>query len=160
MSVSTLAILSGGDWRDYYGQWNPRVLPYIEPLETSDCHNPRWALVPALDDQIVGQSGKITNNFNLPPGSIIWGLMVYGGSAIQITDVGLGHKLYQQPASAGTVSNLGIVQGNMPSPFILPCPWPVTGDGLFTLELWGTTGDRIFVLLGVAEVKACQSEMP
>jgi hypothetical protein len=38
---------------------------------------------------------------------------------------------------------------------LLPCPWPVVGEGLFTLEAWGTPGANFVMVLKVAEVTDC-----
>lgn len=160
MSVSSLALDSS--WRDYFGAWNPAVEPFVSPLELSDCHGARLVLAPSLDiNTATMPGGKTTYSFHLVPGSVIWGLYVGDQSnVIQLTDVGIGHSLFQDPVNCACVSAHGGLSGNGQSFFILPRPWPVSGDGLFTLEVWKSlTGDPtqpFYMVLGVGEVTTCQ----
>lgn len=155
MSVSTLALDSS--WRDYVGMWNSFVEPQCAPLEESSCHASRFAVIPAIEQQIVPASGKINYNFQLPAGSLVWGfwLVLSPDFVIQLTAVDLGHKLFQEPAAAAQLITQGSDRGRYPSFTLLPCPLPVVGEGLFTLEAWGTPGDRFYMVLGVAEVTDC-----
>ncbi len=147
MSVTPLALSPA--WRDYWADWNAAVEVYAAPLALSTCHNPRYVMAPSLDEAVIGSDGKITFNFTIPAGSIIWGLLPSNCTTFQLTDVGLGHKLMQEPAVGDFMSTSGIDSANIPSGFILPTPWPVTGDGLFTLEIWGSVGNRVFLPLGL-----------
>jgi hypothetical protein len=75
--------------------------------------------------------------------------------------VNLGHKIFQEPVREQllTVQQTGlgstVVIGDFPSYILLPCPHPVVGDGLFMFEAWDTIGNRVQVILGVAEVYEC-----
>lgn len=150
-------------WRDYYGAWGPFVEPLLAPLELSKCHACRYALVPSVDQFIFPNQGKIEYNFHLVPGSLIWGLNTGGFfTTFQLTDVGVGHQLFQEPLLPETATVVGDnpllppqFRGNAPGYFMLPTPWPVVGDGLFRLEAWGTPGDWFFMLLAIAEVTSC-----
>jgi hypothetical protein len=162
MSVSSLALSSSG-WRDYFGMWNPFVEPWLAPLELSECHAPRLVVLPQIAYAMFSAAGKIEYNFHLVRGSIIWGLFapplaLNSGSdipTIQITDVNLQHQFFQEPIST---DQLAVTDGNdgfFPPFFLLPCPHPVVGDGLFSFEAWGTPGDTFVMLLGVGEVTPC-----
>jgi hypothetical protein len=156
MSVSTLA--QDASWRDYFGDWNSFVEPQMSPLEESLCHAPRFATIPPLELQVVPAAGKITYNFHLVPGSVIWGLWPGVGNAfvMQLTDVNLGHKLCQEPEDGFFgLTTVGSTKGRFPSFTLLPTPWPVVGDGLFTLELWAPAQSQLWIILGVAEVTEC-----
>lgn len=157
MSLSTLALDSS--WVDYYASWNSFVEPLLAPLEDSDCHAPRLALVPDISKQIVPASGKITYNFHLLPGSFIVGFWLLPGvdGALQITDVNLGHKFFQEPANTLLLQTPGVAGALYPSFTLLPTPHPIVGDGLFTAEFWGTPGGRFYMVLLVAEVSDCQA---
>jgi hypothetical protein len=158
MSLSSLAL--DPSWRDYYGMWNPYVEPQFQAIEKSPCHAPRLALIPDILNQVVPPSGKIDYNFHLVPGSIIWGFwagqMSNPDMVIQITDVNLGHKFFQDPVTVKFLDTIGANAGRFPSYTLLPTPHPVTGDGLFTLEVWGDPDDVAALILGVAEVTDCQ----
>ncbi len=154
MSLSSLAL--DPCWRDYFGAWTPSVEPYLAPLADSLCHAPRLALVPDQSKLIVPASGKITYNFHLVPGSCIWGFwLLNGAGALQITDVDMGHKFFQEPASVSFLFTAGADWDRMVSYTALPAPHPVVGDGLFTMEYWDSPGALFFLLLGVAEVTKC-----
>lgn len=155
MSITTIALDSS--WRDYSGQWNPSAEVFCAALQNSQCHDPRWVVVPSLDEQIIPASGKITFNFHIPPGSILWGLLIRGGFTAQLTDVGLGHSLFQEPITLGVAGTTGQLQGNLESVFVLPCPWPITGEGLFTFEAWGDPGSRVAIYIGCAEAVQCKA---
>jgi hypothetical protein len=111
-------------------------------------------MIPSESEGIFGASGKITYNFHLVPGSLIWGLMTMDNT-VQLTDVGTGHALFQEPVGGFVAGVKGRQFGNIPSFFLLPTPWPVTGTGLWTLEAWGAEASRFVMLLGVAEVVDC-----
>lgn len=155
MSVSTLGLDSS--WRDYIGNWSSFVEPLMAPLEQSKCHAIRYALIPDILNQVIPVTGKIEYNFFLVPGSVIWGMWpAFGSQAFQLTDVSMGHEFFQEPMTSSLMAPTNANGGNsFPGFTLLPTPHPVVGDGLFTLEVWGTPGDPFFMLLGVAEVTNC-----
>lgn len=155
MALSTLSLFS--EWRDYYGDWSALVEPYVAALELSKCHAPRVALIPDVQHQLIPASGKIEYNFHLVAGSLIWGILPPADSTdvIQLTDVNMGHAFFQDPVTASFLVTPGPQFGRFPSYTLLPTPHPVVGEGLFTLEVWGTPGDTFFMLLGVGEVIDC-----
>jgi hypothetical protein len=152
-------------WRDYYGMWNPYVEPLFAPIEESICHAPRYALIPDVEHQLMPDGGKIEYNFHLVPGSLIVGFWVttstnYPGNsgnnfAIQLRDIELEHNFFQDPSDTDFLVTEGAQFGRFPSITLLPCPHPVAGDGLFSLEVWGTPGDTFVMVLLVAEVTDC-----
>jgi hypothetical protein len=110
---------------------------------------------------VIPPGGKQSYNFNLIAGSILWGIWAQpidtagGPTAIQLTDVGLGHRFFQEPIDPALLVSNGSELGRYPSYFLFPCPHPVTGDGLFTLDIWGAQGGLYWIVLGVAEVSDC-----
>jgi hypothetical protein len=157
MSVSSLALSIA--WRDYWGMWNPYVEPLVAPIELSECHAPRIAILPQLQQQTFDATGKIQYNFHLVPGSLIFGMMTNGDStvSVQITDIEMGHQFFQEPISADQICSLFVNEefAYMPNFMLLPTPHPVVGDGLFSFEAWGPVGTTFVMLLGVAEVTDC-----
>lgn len=158
MSVSSLGLFP--NWRDYWGMWNAMMEPYIAPLELSQCHAPRFAVLPQVAQQTIPASGKVEYNFRLEPGSIIWGLFPLntdtdfdGPVTVQLRDIGLGHDFFQSPISTDQLqaSDPG---SDFPC-YTLIAPHPVVGDGLFSFEMWGPVGTLYVMLLGVAEVTDC-----
>lgn len=160
MSVSSLAL--SPYWRDYWGMWNAFVEPYLAPLELSQCHAPRFCVLPQVAQQTIPASGKVQYNFRLQPGSIIWGLFplntstdFLGPVSVQLRDVELGHDFFQSPISTDQLQVKGDWAGvDFPS-YTPMLPHPVVGEGLFTFEMWGPVGTLFVMLLGVAEVTDC-----
>lgn len=155
-------------WRDYLNLWSPPANAQFAPIQDSSCYLPRLRMVPDTSSQTMPASGKIQYNFTVAPGSIMWAIWA-GPSAqlpftFQLTDVQINHRLFQEPAStqclpnAGNVAN-GLINSNLlPSSYnyaLLPTPWPIVGDGLLTVEIWGTPKLRYFLMLGFAEVNEC-----
>jgi hypothetical protein len=151
-------------WRDYWNLWGPPSNAQISPIADSKCYLPRMRMVPDTSTQIMSASGKIEYNFVVAPGSIMWAIWA-GPSAnlpftFQLTDVAIGHRLFQEPCSTQSLpnSNNAVSSGGQISAAnyaLLPTPWPVVGDGLFTCEIWGTPLSRYFLILGFAEVNEC-----
>jgi hypothetical protein len=153
MSVSSLGLDSS--WVDYSGVWNSYVEPQVAPLDQSPCHACRYALIPPVEQGLFPFSGKISYNFHLVPGSLIYGWWISGGTSLQLTNVDMGHKFFQEvdvPFDAGTY---GSDQARFPSFTLLPAPHPVVGDGFFSLEAWGVPTQRFVMILGVGEVTNC-----
>ncbi len=150
-------------WRDYWGQYNPPAAAQMQPLELANCYRPRLALLPDLAHQIIPQAGKAEYAFHLKPGSLVWGVILSAGAAhtLQLTDINLGHKFFQEPIAEALLTlqqtGLGstVVIGDFSNAILLPCPHPVVGDGLFMFEAWGVIGARVQVVLLVAEVYEC-----
>lgn len=157
MSLSTLGLDSS--WQDLYGSWNTFIEPLLAPLDGSDCHMPRYALIPDTTKQLVPVSGKITYNFHLVPGSFIAGFWLNPEitGSLQLTDVNLGHKFFQEPGNVTLMPTPGVDEALYPSFTLFPTPHPVVGDGLFTLEFWGQVASRFYMILLVAEVSDCQN---
>jgi hypothetical protein len=153
MARSSLALDSS--WVDYYGDWNALVEPLMAPIEDSTCHAPRYALIPDVNHQVVPSGGKIEFNFRLVPGSIIWGFLLKPGFTIQLRDIDLEHDFFQEPLVSDFLVTKGAQFGRFPSYTLLPCPHPVVGDALFSLEAWGTVGTTFQMILLVAEVTDC-----
>lgn len=151
-------------WRDYWGQYNPPAAAQMQPLELSNCYRPRIVLCPDNAHQIVPQSGKIEYAFSLKPGSLVWGMLLSASAsstALQLTDINMGHKFFQEPITENLLTLLAIggppltTIDDFPAYVLLPCPHPVVGDGLFMFEAWTTIGLRVQVCLLVAEVYEC-----
>ena len=150
-------------WREYWNLWSPPAVAQIAPLADSRCYAPRIRMVPDVNQQIMPTAGKIEFDFTLEPGSLIWCLWA-GPSAqldftFQLTQVELDHPLFEEPSSTRSLPNSVNAQssGNT-SPYnyaMLPTPWPVVGEGLFMVEIWGTAALRYFLMLGIAEVSEC-----
>lgn len=155
MSVSSLGLFAG--WVDYYGNWSSFVEPVLAPLELSKCHAPRLVLLPDVNSQVFPSSGKIEYNFQLIAGSLIYCLFPPNDNtvSVQLTDVGLHHAFFQEPARCDNLFTLTADQGDFPPGVLLPTAHPVTGDGLFTFEAWGTPGNTFVMCIGVAEVTEC-----
>lgn len=157
MSTSPLALLT--PWVDAWGDWDSYSEVFLEALEYAKCHACRLALVPSQDEQIIPDSGILHFNFSLVPGSLIVGLWVGQNPSsvvFQVKDVATQHEWFQEPIGMNLVQTVGFRDGRFPSVTLLPRAYPVVGEGLFELTMWGTPGQRYYLILLVAEVTGCQ----
>lgn len=155
-------------WRDYINLWSPPANAQFAPIQDSSCYLPRIRMIPDTTSQIMPASGKLQYNFTAVSGSIMWALWAGPFAQLpftfQLTAIDVNHKLFQEPCStqglpnSGNIAN-GLINTNLTlssyNYALLPTPWPVIGDGLFKLEIWGTPTLRYFVILGFAEVNEC-----
>lgn len=164
MSVSSLAL--SPTWRDYSGVWNSHVLPLVAPLEFSNCHMARLVALPSVENMVIPSSGKILYNFHLPVGSIIWGIqaldIAVGGlafkpTAIQLTDLSLDHKFFNEPIDPGLVQSLSFRFGLWDAFTPFAAPHPVVGEGAFSFEVWGPVAAFYWANLLVCEVVDCSN---
>lgn len=157
--MSRTSLATSESWKDYAGMWNPAVQAWIAPLGQSKCHAPRIVQCPPIQQSLTPALRKLEYNFRLVPGSVIFGVAASENDSftMQLTDVGLGHSLFQEPAGPDVFSIDGHQFGMLADFFLLPCPWPVTGEGMFTLEAWNNDDNpaRFIFQLLVAEVTEC-----
>lgn len=142
---------------DFWGNYTAGAIARMgDAIERKGCLYPRFAIVPGQGIQTISSSGKIAYNFRLTPGSLIWGIWPYSLAGLfNLTDLCLGHSLFQDPMSAGAMVTTGGSDGSAPSFTLLPAPWPVLGDGLFHLDVWGDPNSLAYFLLGVSEMPPC-----
>lgn len=156
MSTTPLALIPG--WVDAWGDWSSFAEVWAQAIEqTSKCHACRLALVPGTEGQIIPSSGKLNYNFTLVAGSLIVGAWVSPNpedTVLQITDVALQHKMFQEPIRMTKLQTVGAANGRFPSFTLLRNPYPVV-EGLFKAEFWGEPGDRVYLILLVGEVTSC-----
>ena len=147
-------------WRDYWNLWAPPANAQFAPIADSSCYLPRIRMVPDTATQIMPPSGKLQYNFTVAPGSLMWAIWAGPFAQLpftfQLTDIQIGHKLFQEPCSTLALPNAGnVVVGDAASApsaanyGLLPTPWPIVGDGLLTAELWGTPGIEVFPYTGI-----------
>ncbi len=156
MSVSPLALLT--PWVDGWGDWDSYSEVFLEAVEYAKCHACRLALVPSQDKQVIPDEGIIHFNFSLVPGSMIVGLWVDQNAdeaVVQIKDISTQHEFFQEPIGLNLLETVGFRDGRFPSVTLIPRAYPVVGEGLFELTLWGTPGNRHYLILLVAEVTGC-----
>lgn len=159
MSVSPLAITPA--WVDAWGAWTPYGEVFQRAIEQSPCHACRLALIPAQDSQIIPASGRLVYNATLVAGSIIEGFWMDALSessndtgVLQITDVATGHRMFQEPLRMFDLNTQGAANGWFPSYTLWPRAFPIIG-GHLTIEIWGTPGERRYIILLVSEVTGC-----
>ena len=165
--------------RDYWGQYDPAVIAQLAPLANDPCYQIKFYKAPADDQEVIPAFGYVTYGMRITPGSIIFGyylpmvvdptdvtLSAPPSFTVQITDVSLEHKFWDEPVSSLFLSNFkptyqSDVTDNMGSFANLLCaPHPVVGSGQFDVEIQNTgiDGDgngieqRIELVFGVLEV--------
>jgi hypothetical protein len=165
--------------RDYWGQYDPAIIAQLAQLASDPCYQIKFYKAPADDQELMAGYGYVTDGMRITPGSVIFGfylpcvvnvahptLSVPGAYTVQITDVSLEHKFWDQAVSSLMLANFkptyqsGILSAsdgaiNMGSFCnLLSAPHPVVGSGQFDIEIQETSGDiqRVELVLGVLEV--------
>ncbi|SRR5216684_2896544 len=158
--------------RDYWGQYDPATIAQIAELAYDPCYQIKFYKAPADNQEQMAAYGYVTYGLRITPGSIIFGfylpagvnssptLSAPGAYTVQITDVSLDHKWWDDPVSSLMLSNFkptfqSDVNTNMGSfPNLLCAPYPVVGSGQFDVEIQETSGSaqRIEFVIGVLEV--------
>jgi len=161
--------------RDLWGQYDASAIALLAPLADDPCYTIKFYKAPADDDEVMAANAYIAYGMKISPGSIIFGFYLpcvpvagnLDASAppafnVQITDVSMEHKWFDDPVASLFLSNykpeiqsvVALQTGSFPN--LLCAPYPVVGNGLFSVELWETSGEeqRIELVFGVLEV--CQ----
>ncbi len=159
--------------RDYWGQYDPSIIAQLAALAEDPCYSIKFYKAPADDQEVLPAYGYVTYGLRISPGSLLFGfylpaivnletpaLSAPGAYTVQITDVSLEHRFFDDPVSSLLLSNFkptfqSNVNLNMGSfPNLLCAPYPVVGSGQFDFEIQETSGEeqRIELVLGVLEV--------
>jgi hypothetical protein len=167
--------------RDYWGQYDPAVIAQLAALASDPCYQIKFYKAPADDQEVFAALAYVTCGLRITPGSIIFGFYLPavvnlesitaskpGAFTVQITDVSLEHKFWDEPVSSLMLSNFkptyqssiasasapvgGINMGSFPN--LLCAPHPVVGSGQFDIEIQetGNVAQRIQLVIGVLEV--------
>jgi hypothetical protein len=163
--------------RDYWGSYDAKAIQQLAKAGADPCYQMKFYKAPADNMEVLPGYAYVTHGLRITPGSIIFGfylpapLPLRCGPActVQITDVSLGHKFWDDPVSAIFLANYKpecqsdaaifvnvvatpLLQGSFPN--LLCAPHPVVGSGLFDVEIQSTTAaqQRIQLILGVMEV--------
>lgn len=151
--------------RDLWGTFDGSVIAQLAALADDPCYMAKFYKAPQDDQELFAPNAYVPYGLQVTPGSIIFGFYspiaaVPPSFNVQITDVSLSHKWFDDPVASVFVSNLkptyqsnfSLLAGSFPN--LLTAPYPVVGSGLFMVELWETSGvqQRIQLVFGVLEV--------
>jgi hypothetical protein len=158
--------------RDYWGQYDPSIIAQLAALASDSCYSIKFYKAPADDQENMPAYGYATYGLRITPGSVIFGFYLPadvdtstpaaskpGAFTVQITDVSLGHRFFDDPVSSLFLgnfkptfqSNVNLNMGGFPN--LLCAPYPVV-SGQFDIEIQETSGSaqRIELVIGVLEV--------
>jgi hypothetical protein len=160
--------------RDTWGMFDAAAMAQLAPLSNDPCYQMKFYKAPSSDQEVLAANGFAAYGMRITPGSIIFGfylpVVVVPGSAlstwvppaftVQIKDASLDHEWYDTPVSSLFLANArpryqasnNLNTGSFPN--LLAAPYPVTGSGLFLVEIQETSGaqQRIELIFGVLEV--------
>ncbi len=167
--------------RSSWGEFDAIVAAQLAPLADAECYTVKFYKAPADNQESMAAYGYATYGLQITPGSLIFGFYLPAvhtndGTTpgppeftVQITDVSLQRKFWDDPVSSVFISNylpeyqteanqgnLGVSRDQSSFPNLLCTPYPVTGSGQFDVEIQETSGvaQRIELVFGVLEV--CQ----
>lgn len=159
--------------RDLWGSFDASSIAQLAALASDPCYTMKFYKAPADNQELFLGNGYAAYGLKITPGSIIFGFYlpclvnlanpwqsVPGPYTVQITDVDMEHKLFTEPVASLFLANFkptycSVVTTNMGSfPNLLTSPYPVTGHGMFKVDIQSTTLEpqRIELVLGVLEV--------
>jgi hypothetical protein len=159
--------------RDLWGSFDASAIAQLAALAADPCYMMKFYKAPADNQEVLAASGYATYGMKITPGSIIFGFYLPsvvnvaspwaskpGAFTVQITDVELEHKWFTEPVASVFLANFkptyaSVVNTNMGSfPNLLTSPYPVTGHGMFKVDIQETSGvqQRIELVFGVLEV--------
>ena len=166
--------------RDYWGQFDASILAQLADLANDPCYQVKFYKAPADNQEVFAANAYVAYGMQITPGSIIFGFYLPvkvntttptsstpGSYTVQITDVSLQHKFFDEPCAALLLANFkptyqtavnsasaggGLNMGSFPN--LLAAPHPVVGTGEFDIEIQETSGaaQRIEFVIGVLEV--------
>jgi hypothetical protein len=153
--------------RDYYGSFDASILAQLAPLSENDCYQPKIYRAPAVPAEVLRGNKYVSFGLKITPGALIYGFYLPavpatnlpGAFNVQIRDVSLLHDFFDEPIPSVFLANnkpsyLSVEQPIMGAfPYLLDAPHPVTGTGLFSVQIWETSGSsqRIELVFGVLE---------
>ena len=159
--------------RDLWSQYDASAIWQLAPLCNDPCYSLKFYKAPADQDELVATNGFVPYGLRITPGSIIFGYYLPcipdvtspwasapGAWTVQITDVSMKHKWFDDPVSSLFLANFkptfqsNNFAGMGSFPNLLAAPYPVVGSGLFDIEIQETSGSqqRIQLVFGVLEV--------
>jgi hypothetical protein len=154
--------------RDTWGRYDPVVIAQLSELAGDRCYQQKFYKAPAVGQELMAARSNVRYGLKVAPGSLLYGVYLPCDPttnaplsfSLQITDQALKHKFWSEAIPSFFVANsLATSMANaVPQvgtfPSLFNSPWPVTGDGLFLIELWETSGSqqRIELVLGGLEV--------
>ena len=166
--------------RAYWGQYDAAVCAQLAQLASDPCYRLKLYKAPADNQENMAAYAYVTYGMRITPGSLIYGIYLPaipnaatptssapGQFTVQVTDVSLDRKRWDEPVGSLLLSNFkptfqapissasaggGLNMGSFPT--IWGAPYPVVGSGLFDVEIQETSGSaqRIELIFGVLEV--------
>ena len=166
--------------RDTWGSYDAAAIAQLAGLAEDQCYSLKLYKAPADNQELIpgvgaGQQGYVAYGLRITPGSIIVGYQlaavpnvendpaasVPAAFTVQITDQSLQHKFFDDPVSSLFLSNYNptcesnvAVQAGTSENF-LAAPHPVTGNGLFLVEIQNTSTEQQRIELIFVVLEAC-----
>ncbi len=165
--------------RDTWGMFDTIAIAQLAPLGIDECFQLKLYKAPADSMEVLAATGNrsfVTYGLRITPGSLVFGFYLpaapnlenLSSSAppaftVQIRDVATKHRWFSEPVASLFLSNYkptyqavfsnGSVLSAGSFPNLLCHPYPVVGQGLFTVEIQNTSGaeQRTELVFGVFE---------
>jgi hypothetical protein len=152
--------------RDLWGSFDPLAIAQLAPLARLG-YKPKYYKAPDVANSVFAANSYLDFGLEITPGSWIWGFCLPADPVtlqpaqfnLQITDNSRKHKFWDEPVPSFFIGNyqatmLDVAKAQISCfPNLLNAPYPVEGEGLFSVEIWETSGfqQRIEVVLACLE---------
>lgn len=153
-------------FRDYWGNFNAYAVDQLAPAIYEPCYRPKFYKAPDDNRELIPAYSDLEASLEITPGSMIIGFYHnlttgVGGTSglgagvgylVQVKDESLCHYLQRQPVPDYFLGNY-----DAGFPNLLCAPYPVTGNGRFSIHFWNPTSAtlRCELVFGVLEVCEC-----
>lgn len=170
--------------RDTWGTFDAAAIRQLAPLADDLCYRPKLYKSPDSASELMAAGAYSAHGLKMTPGSLIYGFYLpaqfvsssanHAGQPnslswpagvapiqfnVQITDMALGHRLWDEPVSSTFLSNFKptyysanfFLCGSFPN--LLCAPYPVVGDGLLLVEIWNTASSQQRIELVIATLE-------
>lgn len=136
--------------RDLWGESDAYILANVEPAMYDECYLPKIYRSPDITQEVLTATGPgayVAHGLGITPGSILLGWYFPATfqqveASVQITDVGLDHKFFNDPIPWAYLSNGKPFAANL-----VLVAYPIVEPGRLLVEFWNTSGEELRVQL-------------
>lgn len=129
--------------REVWSEIDAYIMAQLEPAIREGCYEPKIYKSPDTTQEVLsagGQNSYVSHGLSITPGALWIGYIfpadfVKTEVLVQVTDVGLQHKVYSSPIPWYLIGN-----GKTDFPTLLTSPYPIVQPGRLLVEFWNVSG--------------------
>ena len=147
MSASLSPLYLNQYTREVWSEVDAYIMAQLEPAIREGCYEPKIYKSPDTTQEVIQSGAHQSHGLSITPGALwigyIWPAdFVKTEVLVQVTDVGLQHKVYSSPIPWYLIGN-----GKTDFPTLLTSPHPIVQPGVLLVEFWNVSGEQLRVQL-------------